>query len=196
MIVTNGTHWNEKFVEQLKSLTDLDIRISLDDIYERNNYQREGSNFDVIEKNFIKFSTNFYGKIMFNCTMNWYNIYHIDEFLQYADDFNTPILIAHLFEGVKFINQIKEDKESITIEDLLILSTTMNVFVFDVLGLLNDVKENSSDKIDGVVTLLIKLRKEARENKDWVLSDQIRDELLILGIQLKDGREGTTYSMN
>ena len=112
------------------------------------------------------------------------------------DDFNTPILIAHLFEGVKFINQIKEDKESITIEDLLILSTTMNVFVFDVLGLLNDVKENSSDKIDGVVTLLIKLRKEARENKDWVLSDQIRDELLILGIQLKDGREGTTYSMN
>jgi cysteinyl-tRNA synthetase len=112
------------------------------------------------------------------------------------DDFNTPILIAHLFEGVKFINQIKEDKESITIEDLLILSTTMNIFVFDVLGLLNDVKENSSDKIDGVVTLLIKLRKEARENKDWVLSDQIRDELLILGIQLKDGREGTTYSMN
>jgi len=112
------------------------------------------------------------------------------------DDFNTPILIAHLFEGVKFINQIKEDKESITIEDLLILSTTMNVFVFDVLGLLNDVKENSSDKIDGVVTLLIKLRKEARENKDWVLSDQIRDELLILGIQLKDGKEGTTYSMN
>jgi cysteinyl-tRNA synthetase len=112
------------------------------------------------------------------------------------DDFNTPILIAHLFEGVKFINQIKEDKESITIEDLLILSTTMNVFVFDVLGLLNDVKVNSSDKIDGVVTLLIKLRKEARENKDWVLSDQIRDELLILGIQLKDGKEGTTYSMN
>ena len=112
------------------------------------------------------------------------------------DDFNTPILIAHLFEGVKFINQIKEDKESITIEDLLILSTTMNIFVFDVLGLLNDVKVNSSDKIDGVVTLLIKLRKEARENKDWVLSDQIRDELLILGIQLKDGKEGTTYSMN
>ena len=103
LMVTNGTHWNEKFVEQLKSLTDLDIRISLDDIYERNNYQREGSNFDVIEENFVKFSTNFYGKIMFNCTMNWYNIYHIDEFLQYADDFNTPISIQYV-EQPSYLN--------------------------------------------------------------------------------------------
>jgi len=72
----------------------------------------------------------------------------------------------------------------------------MNAFVYDVLGLLNDAKDESSDKIDGVVELLIKLRKEARDNKDWALSDQIRDELLVIGIQLKDGREGTTYSMN
>ena len=78
----------------------------------------------------------------------------------------------------------------------MIFATTMNAFVFDVLGLLNDVKEQSSDKIDGVVALLIKLRKEARENKEWDLSDQIRDELLAIGIQLKDGREGTTYSMS
>ena len=112
------------------------------------------------------------------------------------DDFNTPVLISHLFEGVKFINQIKEDKASITAEDLVIFATTMNAFVFDVLGLLNDVKEQTSDKIDGVVALLIKLRKEARENKEWDLSDQIRDELLAIGIQLKDGREGTTYSMS
>tara|TARA_B110000114_G_scaffold69450_1_gene73648 strand:+ start:848 stop:1030 length:183 start_codon:yes stop_codon:yes gene_type:complete len=59
-----------------------------------------------------------------------------------------------------------------------------------------NVKEQTSDKIDGVVALLIKLRKEARENKEWDLSDQIRDELLAIGIQLKDGREGTTYSMS
>ena len=69
-------------------------------------------------------------------------------------------------------------------------------FVFDVLGLLNDTKEQVSGKIDGVVSLLIKLRKEARENKDWELSDKIRDELLAIGIQLKDGREGTSYSIN
>ena len=112
------------------------------------------------------------------------------------DDFNTPVLISHLFEGVKFINQIKEGKASITSNDLVDFVTTMNAFVFDVLGLLNDVKDQASGKIDGVVSLLIKLRKEARENKDWGLSDQIRDELLAIGIQLKDGREGTTYSIS
>lgn len=112
------------------------------------------------------------------------------------DDFNTPVLISHLFEGVKFINQLKEEKATINSDDLTLLTDTMNAFVYNVLGLLNDAKEESSDKIDGVVELLIKLRKEARDNKDWTLSDQIRDELLALGIQLKDGREGTTYSMN
>ena len=112
------------------------------------------------------------------------------------DDFNTPVLISHIFEGVKFINQIKEGKASITSNDLVDFVTTMNAFVFDVLGLLNDVKDQASEKIDGVVSLLIKLRKEARENKDWDLSDQIRDELLAIGIQLKDGREGTTYSIS
>ena len=54
----------------------------------------------------------------------------------------------------------------------------------------------NAEKIKGVVELLIKLRKEARENKDWALSDQIRDELVELGIQLKDGKEGTTFSIN
>jgi len=111
------------------------------------------------------------------------------------DDFNTPILIAHLFEGVKVINQIKEGKASLTSEDLETLKTTMNDFTFDVLGLMNEAAQNNSGKIDGVVSLLIKLRKEARENRDWGLSDQIRDELLAMGIQLKDGRDGTSYTM-
>ena len=83
------------------------------------------------------------------------------------DDFNTPILIAHLFEGVKVINQIKEGKASLTSEDLETLKTTMNDFTFDVLGLMNEAAQNNSGKIDGVVSLLIKLRKEARENRDW-----------------------------
>ncbi len=112
------------------------------------------------------------------------------------DDFNTPILIAHLFEAVKIINQLKEQKATITADDLAVLQKTMHAFVFDVMGLTNETKQDSSDKIDGVVALLIKLRKEARDNKDWALSDQIRDELLALGIQLKDGREGTTFSIN
>ena len=112
------------------------------------------------------------------------------------DDFNTPILIAHLFEAVKIINQLKDQKATITADDLAVLQKTMHAFVFDVMGLTNETKQDSSDKIDGVVALLIKLRKEARDNKDWALSDQIRDELLALGIQLKDGREGTTFSIS
>ena len=112
------------------------------------------------------------------------------------DDFNTPILISHLFEAVKVINQIKENKASLTNEDLVEFKASLNAFVFDVLGLMHDLNSNNSEKIEGVVELLIKLRKEARENKDWALSDQIRDELLALGIQLKDGREGTTFSIN
>jgi len=57
-------------------------------------------------------------------------------------------------------------------------------------------QEDSSDKLSGVVELLISMRKEARDNKDWALSDKIRDELSVLGIQLKDGKEGTTFSVN
>lgn len=105
LIVTNGTHWNKKFVNQLKKLESLDIRISLDDIYERNDYQRDGSNFDIIEQNFINFSTHFPGQIMFNCTVNWFNIFHIDEFLEYADDFNTPVSIQFV-EQPKYMNII------------------------------------------------------------------------------------------
>ncbi|MFS4467165.1 cysteine--tRNA ligase [Maribacter sp. 2210JD10-5] len=113
------------------------------------------------------------------------------------DDFNTPILIANLFEAVKHINLIKEGEESITNTDKELLKTTLHNFVFDVLGLEN--KNNSdadSEKLSSVVELLIQLRKEARENKDFATSDQIRDQLSALGIQLKDGKEGTTFSIN
>jgi cysteinyl-tRNA synthetase len=112
------------------------------------------------------------------------------------DDFNTPVLIAHLFEAVKVINLIKEQKASLNIEDTEEFKTTINGFVFDVLGFMNESSQEDSKKIKGVVELLIKLRKEARENKDWALSDQIRDELVELGIQLNDGKEGTSFSIN
>ena len=113
------------------------------------------------------------------------------------DDFNTPVLIAHLFETVKYINQIKDNKATITKQDLNLLSNTIQGFVFDILGLLDDSKtESNSDKLSGTVELLIKLRAEAKANKNYTLSDQIRNELTELGIQLKDGREGTSFSLN
>ncbi|WP_272151502.1 cysteine--tRNA ligase [Tenacibaculum aiptasiae] len=112
------------------------------------------------------------------------------------DDFNTPILIAHLFDAVKFINLLKDKKATISSNDLEELKNTLNAFSFDVLGLVSETNQQDTKTLDGTVELLIKLRKEARENKDWALSDQIRDELLALGVQLKDGREGTTFTIN
>lgn len=113
------------------------------------------------------------------------------------DDFNSPILIAKLFEAVKQINLIKEEKESLTETDKATLRETLNSFVFDVLGLEN--KNNTNDgsgKIDGVIELLIELRKEARENKDFATSDKIRNQLAAMGIELKDGKEGTTFNIS
>ncbi|MBV7269955.1 cysteine--tRNA ligase [Winogradskyella luteola] len=111
------------------------------------------------------------------------------------DDFNTPILIATLFDAAKFINQVKDGSATITKEDLELLKQTIETFTFDILGLVNVSKENSgTDKLSGAVEILIKLRKEARLNKNFALSDKIRDELAEVGIQLNDSREGTTFT--
>ncbi len=113
------------------------------------------------------------------------------------DDFNSPVLIAHLFEAVKQINLIKDGKESLTETDLNTLKETLNAFVFDVLGLESSAQaEGDTDKLTGIVKMLIELRNEARANKDWALSDKIRDDLQKLGVQLKDGKEGTTFTLN
>ncbi|OBX22232.1 cysteinyl-tRNA synthetase [Gelidibacter algens] len=113
------------------------------------------------------------------------------------DDFNSPILIANLFEAVKFINQIKEGTASITQDDLTLLKNTVHTFAFDVLGLVNvNQSENGTEKLSGAVELLIQLRQEARANKDFSMSDKIRDELAAAGIQLNDGKEGTTFTTN
>ncbi|MBT8267315.1 MAG: cysteine--tRNA ligase [Bacteroidia bacterium] len=113
------------------------------------------------------------------------------------DDFNTPTLIAELFSAVKFINQIKDGKASISEADHKVLKASIHAFVFDVLGLENDaVQGESSDKLEDAVEVLINLRNEARINKDFALSDRIRDELAEKGIQLKDGKDGTSFSTN
>ena len=114
------------------------------------------------------------------------------------DDFNSPILIAQLFDAVKHINVINEGKAEITANDLEELKTVMSSFIFDVLGLVDTEAgdDDAGNKLSGTVELLIKLRAEARANKDFATSDKIRDELLELGIQLKDGKEGTSFSLS
>lgn len=111
------------------------------------------------------------------------------------DDFNTPILIAQLFEGIKYINLINDGKESITTSDLEDLRITISNFVYDILGIQDEqTVSNNSDKLNGAIEMLIRMRNEARANKNWALSDQIRDELAAIGIILKDGKEGTSFT--
>ena len=112
------------------------------------------------------------------------------------DDFNTPILIAELFSAVKYINQIKDNKASINSSSLTVLTETMQQFVFDILGLKNAVSNDQNHKLGETIELLIKMRNEARALKDFALSDKIRDELIGIGIQLKDGKDGTTFLLD
>jgi cysteinyl-tRNA synthetase len=114
------------------------------------------------------------------------------------DDFNTPILIAELFDAVKIIHSLQDGNATITASDLEELQETMDAFFFDVLGL-QDTKEEGSASLnkglDGAMKLIIDLRATARANKDWSTSDKIRDELTAAGIQLKDGADGTSYAV-
>ncbi len=114
------------------------------------------------------------------------------------DDFNSPLLIAQLFDAVKFINAVHNGVASISKEDLEELKHKITAFTEDVLGLKFSATQ-SDDKVntalEGTVNLLIEMRKKARDNKDFATSDAIRDQLLALGIQLKDGKEGTSFSL-
>ncbi len=112
-----------------------------------------------------------------------------------TDDFNSPILIAHLFEAVKYIFALNDGKETISTADLEDLKSSLNAFIFDVLGL-QTVEENNNEKLDQTLKVLIELRNQARKSKNFDLSDQIRDKLLAEGIELKDGRDGTSYVLN
>lgn len=112
------------------------------------------------------------------------------------DDFNTPIMIAHLFEAVKFINNMADGKATISATDLDLLKTTMNGMVHEVLALQHtDAQSGESNKLDAAMALLIDLRTRARHDKNWALSDKIRDELAANGIILKDGKDGTSFSV-
>ena len=114
------------------------------------------------------------------------------------DDFNSPILIAQLFDAVRFINAVKNETATISVEDQDKLSHKMHEFVEDIMGILLDGSENQSavsTALEGTVSMLIDIRKTARDNKDFATSDRIRDELLALGVQLKDGKDGTGFSL-
>ena len=89
------------------------------------------------------------------------------------DDFNTPILIANLFNAVKFIQNVNDSRESITKGDLDELRSSLHNFVHDVLGLTQEEQKNDHF-LENSLNLLIELRNDARNRKDFATSDKIR----------------------
>ena len=117
------------------------------------------------------------------------------------DDFNTPILIAHLFDCVKFINGVKAGNNSVSSEDIEILKNIFSAFVFDVLGLKMDkevARENSSknELVDDLMQIILDSRMRARQNKDFESADRIRDLLSDLNITVKDGKLGAEWEQS
>ena len=115
------------------------------------------------------------------------------------DDFNSPLLIAHLFDAVKFINSVHNGSLTISAKEAQELKQHIHAFFFDVLGLQKPFQETPSkgnEQLDGALDLLMTLRNKARENKDFGTSDLIRDALNELDIQVNDTSEGSTFKRN
>lgn len=114
-----------------------------------------------------------------------------------GDDLNTPILISHLFDGVKMINSIVAGKEKITAEQLEKLRKLYNDFAFDILGLKQETEATGSNDelLNNLVGTLLEMRTEAKKNKDWAAADALRDKMTALGIEVKDTKDGFEWKL-
>ena len=126
-----------------------------------------------------------------------YDVKKLEEncYMAMDDDFNTPILIAHLFDGVRIINSVKDGKESLNLTDLEKLKSIFNIFVTDILGLISAKESRGNDLTSEVMELVLQLRGNAKKSKDFGTADLIRDELNKAGILIKDSREGTSWEV-
>ncbi len=113
-----------------------------------------------------------------------------------SDDLNTPIALSHLFDAVKIINSVKDGVLKISPSDKKILSSLFDDILSDVLGLQDEsAGEGNGDLVNGLMDMIIDVRKKAKENKDWATSDKIRDTLNSLGIRLKDTKDGCEWNI-
>ena len=115
------------------------------------------------------------------------------------DDLMTPAVISNLFEACHIVNLLIDHKAQISEEDLKELSETMRLFAFDILGLVNERGANNDAReaaYGKVVDMVLDLRAKAKANKDWAVSDQIRDALAEAGFQVKDTKDGGTWKLD
>ena len=114
-----------------------------------------------------------------------------------CDDLNTPVAIAHIFDAVRIINSAKDRKAALGKEDLSTLLRLFDDIVFGVLGLKDEEAAGGKAEkiIDGLMGMVLEERKAAKAAKDWATSDRIREALKELGIQIKDTKDGTEWSI-
>jgi len=112
------------------------------------------------------------------------------------DDFNSPILIAHLFEGVRIINSVNDGKESITSDDLKTLKELMNAFIFDVLGLKSEQASAANNGVlNNIMEIILNMRQEIKSKKDFAAADKLRDDLKKNNITVKDTKDGAVWAI-
>ncbi len=114
------------------------------------------------------------------------------------DDFNSPVAIAHLFDAVRIINSVNDGKDTISPEDLETLKKVFHIFVVDIFGLKSEVAsegKQTESLLQGIMKLLLEIRQQAKNQKDYATSDKIRDQLASLKIALKDSKEGATWEL-
>ncbi|MEI6123043.1 MAG: cysteine--tRNA ligase [Bacteroidota bacterium] len=112
------------------------------------------------------------------------------------DDFNSPILIANLFDSTRYINLLNENKLTITQPDLQRFTTTFKNFMFQILGITNQTTTEDTQTTQGLMNLILSIRQQAKQNKDFATSDKIRLELQKLSITIKDTKEGPSWSLD
>ena len=111
------------------------------------------------------------------------------------DDFATPMVISHLFEAAKTINSAADGKTKLTQADIDELKDVFDTFLFGILGMRDEAAEGGNTALlDGLMHIILDIRATAKANKDWTTSDKIRDALNALGVTVKDGKDGATYS--
>lgn len=112
------------------------------------------------------------------------------------DDLNTPLLISYLFEGVKYINSVADGTDKMNADDIGSLKSLFQTFVSGIMGLKDETTGKSDEKLTAdLMKIIIDLRDEARNKKEWGVSDHIRDELKKAGIILNDTKDGTGWEI-
>ena len=182
-----------------RAYTPMCIRFFILQAHYRSTVNFSNSALQAAEKGFTKLMTAM--ETLQKLSASETSTYEVNELEEkcYAamdDDFNTPILIAHLFDGVRIINSVKGGKESLNATDLDKIKSVFNTFVTEILGFISAKGSSGNDLTNEVMELVLKLRANAKTNKDFDSADLIRDELNKLNIQVQDSRDGSSWELN